>query len=389
MTKTIAVLLDGPVANDGRVRRIITSLSQFHKIHLYYHNGKNNDNQFFHDNVVLHTFTADSGWIKTNIRFHARFSELKEALLTSSVIYDFVYCNDYPLLQTAVSYKKQHLATQLIYDSHEIYMETVNQFFPTKGWKQIYGKPLIGFNKVTHKKRERKLISLVDKVITVCDSFKSYLEKEYAISDVLVVKNCPDLDVLPERNDSLRKLLGLTNHETILLYQGHLNPGRGIEKIIQAAPLFKKNVHVVIIGDGPKRDEFEQLSRVSGNKNVHFTGSIPFDELLNYTASADLGLLLIQPINRSKELTLPNKIFEYMAAGLPIVSNHLPEASQIIKDCECGYIIDDSSPEKIAESIEDIALTNALEVMGNNGQRCVREKYNWKQEVSRLLMIFE
>ena len=106
--------------------------------------------------------------------------------------------------------------------------------------------------------------------------------------------------------------------------------------------------------DAPSTDIPRLKDLAKDKPNVHFHPKVPFAELIQYSASADIGILLIEAKNRSKELTLPNKVFEYMAAEIPVITNKLPEASSIVEQHNCGYIIDDSNPESIAAAVNNI-----------------------------------
>jgi glycosyltransferase involved in cell wall biosynthesis len=385
MSSKIAVLLDGPVANDGRVMRTIGSLSEICEIDLYYLDGNPEDDKLFKSNVKLFSFNADKGYLKSNLLFHLKFSQLRKELLSNCKQYQVVYCNDYPLLFTAVSAKRRNDRLKVIYDSHEIYIETINQFFPTRGYKAIYGFMLIKINRVFHSILERRLMRSVDYLVTVCESFSNYFKNKYNLENVLVVKNCPDIEIYPERNHSIHDLLGLKKESKIILYQGHLNSGRGIEKMILAGAYLDDNINIVIIGSGHLQNYFMKLVEESGVENFYFIDKVPFSKLLDYTASADLGILLIQPINLSKELTLPNKVFEYMVAGIPFVTNHLPESNDIIKEVDCGYAIDDTNPEEIAKAFERILQDDEkLKEKGLKGSRAIKKKYNWNSEVIKL-----
>ena len=177
--KNIIILLDGPIKNDGRVRRVIESLSSINKIFLYYVNGEESDKSIFNENCKLFTFNMVNKWIYKNLFFNKCFSEMENELLKFNEKIDIIYCNDYPLLATAIRLKNLHPNSKLYYDSHEIYIETINQFFPLKGWKKSYGIPLVYINKLYHSLLETSQVKNIDLLITVCDNFKFYFEKKY------------------------------------------------------------------------------------------------------------------------------------------------------------------------------------------------------------------
>lgn len=379
--KQILVLLDNTIRNDGRVRRVIESLSKYHQIDLYCVHSNFEDQSLFNKNVKVYHYHKSISWLRINFQMHKIFDNLLIQLRENHTSYDYIYCNDYPLLPTAVKIKDKY-GGQLIYDSHEIYIETINQFFPQQGWKSIYGKPLIWINKLLHSSIERKMIRNVDQMITVCDSLKDYFEKYLSVKDVLVVKNCPkDLNV-NNNPDLLRKELSLKEKDKIMLYQGDVNISRGIDKMAEAMPFIDKTIHFVIIGGGTKLEEFRTKY---ASDRIRFTGRVPFELLYEYTSSADIGLTIIEPYNLSKKLALPNKVFEYMVASKPFITNQMPEVSKIVAEENCGFIIDDSNAKKIAKAINEIFQRTDLEEMGKRGRKAVEEKYNWEKEVEKLL----
>jgi|SRR5690554_309648 len=381
LNKKIAIFLDGPIKNDGRVRRIIETLSVNNSVHLFYIDGTADDNLFFNNPVELHSRKKTGGWLKVNLNFHKRFTELEEAFLMINEEFDFIYCNDYPLLYLCTKLKKRTKA-KLIYDSHEIYIETINQFFPLKSWKSIYGRMLVIINKIQHSKIERKLVKSVDQMITVCDSFKNYFSNKYAVENILVIKNCPkDVDEYKQTN-ILREQLALADNDKILLYQGDVNISRGIEKTINALQLLDNTIHFVVVGGGTKLEEFKNEYKQA---NIHFIGKIPFEDLYDYTRSCDIGIMLIESFNLSKMLTLPNKAFEYMIAGKPFITNQLPEVSKIVKEENCGFVIDDSTIELVAKGISEAFLQPNLNDLGRNGYNAIVKKYHWEKEVEKLI----
>lgn len=380
--RKIAYLFDEEIRYNGRTRRLIESLSQRHKIYLFCPNQMYAAaDTFFNANVELIYHQPNNTWIKRNLFFNKSYKDLYHAVLNTEIVFDAIICNNYPLLDISVKIKEA-LGSVLIYDNREIYIETLNQFFPNKGWKRIYGAVLTRINKLYHARIEKKCLHSVDRMITVCDSLSSYFKALYAFDRILVVRNCPKQVNSIADNDLLRKLLHLPSDQKILLHQGNINISRGIEKIALSMPYINPNVHFVVMGDGPKLNAFK---KDFASDRIHFIGNIPFDELYAYTASADIGISTIEPYNLSKIYSLPNKVFEYMIATIPFITNQLFEVSKIVREENCGFIIDDSSPEMIASGINAAFMSDKLKTLGQNGYNAIVKKYNWEMEVSKLL----
>ena len=119
----------------------------------------------------------------------------------------------------------------------------------------------------------------------------------------------------------------------MVLYQGGLVPGRGLDVCVRAAAHFPDGVHLVFIGKGKSLDELTALADELGvTDRVHFLPAVEPGELPVYTAAADVGVIPYQPVSSNNEYALPNKVFEYTGAGIPFVASDLPELRRIATD---------------------------------------------------------
>jgi glycosyltransferase involved in cell wall biosynthesis len=382
--KRIAVLLDGRITNDGRVQRIVNSFSTNYLVDLYCIKLSDEDKFLFkNDNVKVIEHIISHSWIQDNFLFQKRFNNLKQQMLKQSYKYDLIYCNDYPLLEVSVELKEK-TNCKLLFDSHEIYTEIINQFFPSKGIKGIViGRPFTFLNKIYHEFRHKKLLEKLDLMVTVCDSLSDYFVTKYKIKKPVVLRNCP-LDYKEIfKSNLLREKLKITKDKVIVFYQGVINPGRGLKKLIESSIFLDNNIVIVILGDGPSKNELVNLCKTLNADNVHFVERVTFSDLYNYIASADIGICTIESLNLSKKLSLPNKVFEYMAAGIPIITNKLPEVSKIVIEENCGYVIDDSTEKKLATELNYIAA-NIDPNKGVNGQKAIYSKYNWNTDFKKV-----
>lgn len=153
----------------------------------------------------------------------------------------------------------------------------------------------------------------------------------------------------------LRPLAGLDAGARVVLYQGGYAPGRGLEVLIQAAPSLPDGAHLVLLGDGRYRAELEQLVEAYDiGDRVHFVEAVPPAELLSVTASATVGVVPYQPVSMNNRLALPNKIFEYVAAGLPVVASDVPEMRRIVQESGAGALYDPYSPASLSEAMNRV-----------------------------------
>jgi len=379
MKGRIAVLLDGSIGTDARVQRTTDTLSSiFDHVDLFYFSKLEQEGLNFSDNVTLknlYGLNYKKSWFTVNFRINKLYPEFEEEL-SSDLKYDAIWCNDYVTLSYGIALKKRNPNIKLIYDSHEIYIETFNQFFPSKGWTGLFWKLiLILYLKPVHTFNEKKYLKIVDFFITVNNSLSDYFDTNYG-RKAIVVRNVPTKRKLYTSN-ILKVSCNLNLEDKIVLYQGNMNDGRGLEELLQSLKYLPKNYHLVLIGDGPLKMELISCSKKKDYKErIHFLNEVAYEELHNYTLSADVGVLILKPVNVSKRLASANKIFEYMAAGIPVVATDLPENRRVIVESQCGVLIDDPKPKTIADGILSVEEKHGL-----NGFNRFLDTYNWEKEL--------
>ena len=178
----------------------------------------------------------------------------------------------------------------------------------------------------------------------------------------------------PSGRISLRKKLNISAESKIFLYQGVLHKGRGIKTLIQLLDNFQ-NAHAIIIGDGPYKDELRKYAvKRKTEKRTHFYGAVPYLELLELSADADIGFSLIKPVSKSYEQALPNKLFEYALAGIPVIASNLPEMDKIINKYQIGYTVAHDEINAQTQIIKKILNeNNRLEIQKKAEQHLVWE----------------
>lgn len=182
---------------------------------------------------------------------------------------------------------------------------------------------------------ERGLIPLADGVITSGDMDSDYLEERYGVERPQVVRNVPRFEMVP-RGNRLRTELGIPDTMPVCLYQGGLQEGRGLKIMIEIAELFT-DAAFVFIGDGELAG---MIDEAAGHlPNVYRIAKVPHTEMISYASSATLGFALIEPITLSYLLALPNKMFEYIMAGTPVVASYAPQMEKIIDEFHVGAAV--------------------------------------------------
>ena len=237
---------------------------------------------------------------------------------------------------------------------------------------------------------ERLLIGRADRVVTVNDSIADELQRRYGVARPVVVMNCPRLFGGPPSRErsALRARVGLGPGVPIVLFQGMFMPHRGLENLVRSARSFHRG-HLVFMGWGPLRPELEALARAEGlSSRVHFTEGVPLRDLLAFTAGADLGAIPYRNVGLNNYLTSPNKLFEYCAAGVPVVASRFPELVKVVEGFALGRTFDPESPDDIAATVnalldDPVALARARE-----GASRAARRFNWENESRALLGVY-
>lgn len=267
----------------------------------------------------------------------------------------------------------------VVYDTHEYYL----------GMPELDDRP--GVKKVWER-IEAFVFPKLHYIYTICDSFRDLYYKDYG-KRLGVVRNVPYLKAagidVPLPKDLEEKL---PKDKFFLLFQGAgINPERGVEELVQAMPLLDPaRFHLVIIGGGENWQKIVQMVGDNGlGDRITLIPKIPFEQLRSVTRRAHLGLSLDKPNNINHIYGLPNKIFDYLHSGVPVLVSRLVELEKIVDTYDVGDFIDSHEPVHIAGKILAISSDPArLERWKNNTVR-VREELNWERESRVVVNIFE
>jgi len=252
---------------------------------------------------------------------------------------------------------------ELVYDSHEYFTEVAE--LVTRPKKQAIWKSV-----------ERYCFPKLKHIFTVSESIAEIYRGEYG-KEVKVVRNVPYYSKYV--GDKLLNYSG----KKIIIYQGALNIGRGLEWVIDAMPLIK-NAVLVIIGDGTISKELnERVNNLQLNEKVIFWGRIAESELYKYTPSANLGLCLLENRGLSYYYSLPNRIFDYLHAGVPVLATDFPEIANIVNN-ETGILINHYEPEYLAEVINDF-LEKGFDTSNFDE---IAKKFCWENEEKVLKEVY-
>jgi len=262
---------------------------------------------------------------------------------------------------------------QIVYDSHEFFTEVpeLNDRFAKKVWLFI----------------EKLILPQIKHAYTVCESIAEEYKKKYGVN-MQVVRNIPLCNTSKVTPIESTLVLNEFADKKIILYQGALNIGRGIEHVINAME-FIENAVFIIVGDGDIATELKNLTR---NKKlvdkVYFVGKIPFSSLFQYTKNADIGIVLQEDLSLSYRYVLPNRIFDYIQAELPVIASDLPEIKKIYAENEIGLLVSDLSPENLAQKITYLLTNTEKRIQIKANLKSIKGKYCWEKEEEKLIKLF-
>ena len=269
-----------------------------------------------------------------------------------------------------------------VYDAHDLWLARP---------RRDRGRVSFALNHAWYAVVERLLIPRAAATITVSQPIVRHLEARHGLTGVALVPNYPDLGAAPAVQD-VRRLAGgeqILPDRPVVLYLGGLMGGRGLEQLVDAMAT-TTSPQLVLLGEGQlARPLLDRADRLGIGDRVHLLAPVPPDEVVAHAASADLGVSPYLPASLNNRYSLPNKLFQYMAAGLPVVASDFPQVRDIVVGSRCGVVADMTDPTAIASAIESV-LDDPEEAraMGERGRRAVEERYHWDASARRLLEVY-
>ena len=262
---------------------------------------------------------------------------------------------------------------KMVYDSHEYFTETpelVHRPKVQKVWKTI----------------EQFVVPKLDEMITVCDSIAELFEKKYGVK-CHVIRNIPPRKALPAKGD--KKALALPADKHLLVLQGSgINIQRGAEELVQAMQ-YLDDCFLMVIGGGDVLPTLKQMV-VSQHlaDRVLFLPRMPYAQMMAFTQLAEFGFCLDKDTNLNYRFSLPNKLFDFIQAGVPIVASHLTEIEKIIRKYDLGLFVENHDPRTIADTIrEGLSDTERIARWKSNLALAANDLC-WENEKQKLLEIY-
>ncbi len=271
---------------------------------------------------------------------------------------------------------------RVLYDSLEIHVESGRFARLPRAWRWLLAR------------RERTWAQSADAVITVSRPYADALARRLGLQPTIVM-NCPPAPLTPapgelggpRRPRRFHQLLSLEPDAAVVLYHGYLFPHRGIERLFEAIALVP-GAHLVVMGFGPRFGAYEaQAAALPHATRVHVVPGVPPESLIDWVASADVAAMPIEGNTLNHKLTTPNKLFEALAAGVPVVASDLPGMAPIVRETGAGVLCDPDDPAGIARAIR--AILDAPEARRRSFRErafaAARATYNWERQADAYL----
>ncbi|MFT4678552.1 MAG: glycosyltransferase involved in cell wall biosynthesis [Flavobacteriales bacterium] len=284
--------------------------------------------------------------------------------------YQIWHCNDFEPLVIAslLKFFKRNLV--IIYDAHEYARE--------KNGLGSFEKRFVAF-------MEPKLIGYCNEVITVSQGIAEEYQRLYDLPEVHVVFNAPHKREKVIKVDRFRERFGIGAHKVIFLYQGKFHAGRGMELLVESFKLLQDtHAELVFMGNGNLQEYVEQAAQE--HDNIHLHPAVPYEEIVEHTASADFGLLTVENVCLSYYYCMPNKMFEYIQAGIPIITTNLYDCRIMVEEEDLGVVIPEFTPESFAETFRKVLEADKSEYI--RAIEHTAQHFHWDNEEKKLISLY-
>lgn len=362
--KTAIITFLGNAYHDSRVVNLIESLNKINiKVNTISFDWKIKN--FSTQRGDTSVYKLDKS--KSSLNYYIKFIFILVRNLIKNKA-DFYFAEDIYTLPIVYFFAKFNKG-KILYNSREIYAHLAglrNKSFVQKIISKI----------------ESIFIRKVDLVLVTGEMDSEYLKESYGISNLFVLRNLPkyqkDFDKI-----NLHEIFNIPNGRKILLYQGVILEGRGILKLMNLLDRIN-DVHFIIVGEGEYRKQFEDYAaNLTWFDRIHFLGAVNHSKLLNYTAASDIGIALIENISLSYFYALPNKLFEYIMVGVPVLSSNLPQMKKIIDEYKVGKYVDVENDEEIISALKNLLSDENLLNEYKKNSLIAANELNWESEFNK------
>jgi glycosyltransferase involved in cell wall biosynthesis len=359
--KKIIVSVTNDLVSDNRVHKVCTSLQKMGFDILLVGRKLPTSPDIARRNYQTKRFSL---LFKTGALFYAEYN-FRLFIFLLFAKFDVVLANDLDSL-TANFLVSKIRNKPLVYDSHEYFTEV----------PELISRPKV---QRVWEGLERKMVPKIKYAYTVCNSIANIYEEKYG-TPFKVVRNIPNAIKSPIAKNE--------NSTKIILYQGALNIGRGLKQVILSMK-FIDDAKLIIAGDGDIKLQLENLVEKENLQNkVEFTGRLPIEELVKLTPQSDLGLSIEEDLGLNYRFALPNKLFDYIQAQVPVLVTNLPEMAEIVKQYKIGEITKTLEPKLLADKINDALFNIGKRDIWQKNLKVTANELTWEKEEKVLVEIY-
>jgi len=283
-----------------------------------------------------------------------------------------VHCHDLAALPVGVLFKLCK-KTRVIYDAHEL--ETEQE---------------IGYHdKPSLRKRiswwiERLLIPAVDTMITVSPSIQRWYAERFPQVSINLVRNIPSISQNQSFSYPLREKLKVPQNALLFLYLGILGTSRGIQIALKAFQDPHVIHHLAFMGNGPLHGNI--VDAIKNCPRIYLIDPVPPEEVTRYCSGADVGICLYEDTCLSLRYSLPNKLFESLLSGIPVLASDLPDQAEIVRTHNAGWVVQNNT-DSLVQFLKELTIEKAKQ-MGNGLKERVKD-LSWENEANVLLQLYE
>jgi glycosyltransferase involved in cell wall biosynthesis len=379
----IAIVALSPIGRDARVLRTVRALSQSgHEVHVLGYGPKPlSCSGHFYSLGEPPTRIQHWAWVLAGYVPSSLSQLLRRALTTLRPLHrrcqrlirairpDAIHANDWPALPIAL-WGKQATGARIIYDSHEFAREEHSE---RRLWRILCRPHVCAIEAAGVREAHR--------VVTIGPGIARLLAKTYSLAEPpLVVLNVPEYHSVEPH---------AIGERLELLYHGLLTKGRGIETLIAAMAEIRRPARLVLRGNGASRyvaglRRFAALH--AAPEKIVFESAVPLERVIESAARADIGLFAPPLVTSQVRFMLPNKLFEYLMAGLMVVFSNAEDVAEIVDRYECGVMLSDATPSGLAAAIDVLSLEE-IRRHKLRARSCARSLC-WEKEQEKLTKLY-
>ena len=389
---TICKVWDADYPWDVRVEKVARSLGREHEVHLVCRNDKRRPTYELRDGMHIHRLPAMSALPDRPhaiAGFPAFFNPLWiRAIWRTARLHraQLLLVRDLPLALTAL-FVGRVLGLPVVLDMAENYAAMIRDLRDSRpdrtGFRVVRNPWLVRIV-------ERLAVRHADHILAVVDESRDRLmELGVPEARISVVMNTPSLErwrTLQQRVDQRPPLR--VRDELVVAYLGVLEAPRGLGVAIQAMRDVRRRMpraRLVIIGAGRDEGRFRaEADRAGVADGVDFLGWMDYEDALTYLSRCDVGLVP-HHVTESWQTTIPNKLFDYMSLGKPVLVSNARPTERVVREEGCGLVFPDRDASALAEAIVALGDAAVREACGRRGRDAIRRRYNWEADERRLL----